>query len=104
MDTQSNQENAGWQLWVAVAFLVLLVAGPIVAVARIAAPSDGLVLAQAPPLDPPAGLTRSFPDTAPASNPDIGDFAFGYIEFDWNPKAPGGVPGFDSWPPGSRRR
>lgn len=23
-------------------------------------------------------------------------FAFGYLEFDWDPNAPGGVPGFDS--------
>lgn len=25
-------------------------------------------------------------------------FAFGYLEFDWDPNAPGGMPGFDSWP------
>ena len=25
-------------------------------------------------------------------------FAFGFLEFDWDPNAPGGVPGFDSWP------
>jgi hypothetical protein len=25
-------------------------------------------------------------------------FAFGFLEFDWDPDAPGGVPGFDSWP------
>ena len=25
-------------------------------------------------------------------------FAFGYLEFDWDPSAPGGVPGFDKWP------
>ena len=25
-------------------------------------------------------------------------FAFGYLEFDWDPRAPSGVPGFDSWP------
>ena len=24
-------------------------------------------------------------------------FAFGYLEFDWDPRAPSGVPGFDSW-------
>jgi hypothetical protein len=23
---------------------------------------------------------------------------FGFVEFDWDPDAPGGVPGFDSWP------
>jgi hypothetical protein len=25
-------------------------------------------------------------------------FAFGYLEFDWDPNAPGGVPGFQGWP------
>ena len=25
-------------------------------------------------------------------------FAFGFLEYDWDPHAPGGVPGFDSWP------
>ena len=25
-------------------------------------------------------------------------FAFGFLEFDWDPNAPGGVPGFDSSP------
>jgi hypothetical protein len=25
-------------------------------------------------------------------------FAFGYLEFDWDPSAPGGLPGFDAWP------
>ena len=39
--------------------------------------------------------------TVVAPDADVGDFAFGYVEFDQNPKAPGGVPGFDSWPPGS---
>jgi hypothetical protein len=23
---------------------------------------------------------------------------FGFLEFDWDPDAPGGVPGFDPWP------
>jgi hypothetical protein len=30
-----------------------------------------------------------------ASQPSL---AFGFLEFDWDPNAPGGVPGFDSWP------
>jgi len=34
---------------------------------------------------------------------ELGHFAFGYLEFDWNPTAADGVSGFDSWPPGSRR-
>ena len=32
---------------------------------------------------------------AAASQPS---FAFGFLEFDWDPSAPGGVPGFDPWP------
>jgi hypothetical protein len=30
-------------------------------------------------------------------------FAFGSVEFDRDPTAPAGVPGFDSWPPASSR-
>ena len=45
--------------------------------------------------------------TAPLSVPPVsrqaGSFAFGYLEFDWDPSASGGVPGFDSWPPASQR-
>lgn len=44
------------------------------------------------------------PATAPPPVPrQSSSFAFGYLEFDWDPSAPGGVPGFDSWPPASRR-
>jgi hypothetical protein len=43
------------------------------------------------------------PTSAPPDTRDVGPFAFGHLVFDWNPAAPGGVPGFDSWPPGSRR-
>jgi len=25
------------------------------------------------------------------------DFAFGYLVYDWDPRAPGGVPGFSQW-------
>jgi hypothetical protein len=32
----------------------------------------------------------------------VGTFAFGHLEFDWDPTAPDGVPGFDTWPPGGR--
>jgi hypothetical protein len=31
-----------------------------------------------------------------------GSFAFGHVEFDWDPTAADGVPGFDAWPPGGR--
>jgi len=50
---------------------------------------------------------RPAPSTVAASVPrhsrEVGSFAFGHVEFDWRPSAAGGVPGFDSWPPGSRR-
>jgi hypothetical protein len=29
------------------------------------------------------------------------EFFFGFLEFDWDPNKPGGVPGFDPWPPGA---
>jgi hypothetical protein len=44
------------------------------------------------------------PLSVPLDSGEVGPFAFGHVEFDWNPAAPEGVPGFDSWPPGSRRR
>ena len=43
------------------------------------------------------------PATAPSVPRLSSSFAFGYLEFDWDPSAPGGVPGFDSWPPASQR-
>ena len=36
--------------------------------------------------------------TVPVSPAGQGPSAFGYLEFDWDPHAPGGVPGFGSWP------
>ena len=39
----------------------------------------------------------------PAAAPAQKSFAFGHLEFDWDPNAPGGVPGFDSWPSAGRR-
>ena len=35
---------------------------------------------------------------AVAAAPPQSSFAFGFLEFDWDPNARGGVPGFDSWP------
>lgn len=63
--------------------------------------------AQTPVVAQAAPAAATVPPTAPMSVPldsgDVGHFAFGYVVFDWDPQAPGGVPGFDSWPPGSRR-
>lgn len=53
---------------------------------------------------PAAAMVPSeLPPSVPLDSGDIGHFAFGYLVFDWDPQAPGGVPGFDSWPPGTRR-
>ena len=56
---------------------------------------------------PSSVLARPAASTVAASVPtgsrEVGPFAFGHVEFDWGPAAAGGVPGFDSWPPGSRR-
>jgi hypothetical protein len=30
-------------------------------------------------------------------------FFFGFVEFDWDPNTPGGVPGFEAWPPQQMR-
>ena len=59
-----------------------------------------------PATDTSGVLPRPAPSTVAASgpgNPELGSLAFGHVEFDWGPAAAGGVPGFDSWPPGSRR-
>jgi hypothetical protein len=60
--------------------------------------------AQSHVLAAPATAALVVPMSVPLDAGDVGPFAFGHIEFDWNPAAPEGVPGFDSWPPGSRRR
>ena len=41
------------------------------------------------PVPQPMGAAAPIPQAS---------FAFGFLEFDWDPNAPGGVPGFDSWP------
>jgi hypothetical protein len=35
---------------------------------------------------------------SPPSDRGHGSRFFGFLEFDWDPDAPGGVPGFDPWP------
>jgi hypothetical protein len=52
----------------------------------------------------PAGTTLARA-TVPARNGshssaanDNPKFFFGFLEFDWDPNAPGGVPGFGPWP------
>jgi hypothetical protein len=93
METRVAQQQIGWR-WIAIALVLaaFLAATLIVSVAQITHPAGSPVHAK------PEGVT--VPNSV-ASDADVGNFAFGYVEFDQNPKAPGGVPGFDSWPPGS---
>ena len=57
------------------------------AVGASAAPSDSHLVAT------PARMSRP----ASADHGRVPLF-FGFLEYDWDPDAPGGVPGFDPWP------
>jgi hypothetical protein len=48
-------------------------------------------------------LVQTLPASAPRDAGAVGRFAFGHVEADQDPSAPGGVPGFRIWPPGSLR-
>ena len=95
METKVAEEKIA-RRWIAIALVLaaFLAATLIVSVAQISHPVDSPVHAKPEGVSVPSSAV---PDT------DVGSFAFGYVEFDQNPKAPGGVPGFDSWPPGSPR-
>jgi hypothetical protein len=54
-------------------------------------PSIGMIMGASVPQSMQIAATAPASTTRPS-------FAFGFLEFDWNPNAPGGVPGFDSWP------
>lgn len=55
-------------------------------------PLQGMALgaSASPPLS-----ASIFPSVLPVGQKSL---AFGYLEFDWDPSAPGGLPGFDKWP------
>ena len=65
-------------------------------------PGNERATAQVPDAVRGAPPALSAAQSVPPHPGDVGHFAFGYLVFDWDPAAPGGVPGFDSWPPGSR--
>jgi len=48
----------------------------------------------------PAAHQASPPIAPPSTSFQYGHLPvfFGFLEFDWDPDAPGGVPGFDPWP------
>jgi hypothetical protein len=95
--------RAGW------VFPSTLVFGGVLAAALIAAayeaprsgPMDETVALELPPITTIAGKREPeimrVATAARAADPRP-SFAFGFLEFDWDPNAPGGVPGFDPWP------
>jgi hypothetical protein len=94
---------AGWL------FPSTLIFGGVLAAALIAAayeaprsgPMDEAVAPELPPITTIVGerapeiVRVTTAARAAATRPS---FAFGFLEFDWDPNAPGGVPGFDPWP------
>jgi hypothetical protein len=59
--------------------------------------------AQSPVVIEPSPSMATVPLSIPLDSGELGPFAFGFLIFDWDPNAPGGVPGFDPWSPTSRR-
>jgi len=101
MRTPAVNSQADWRTAAAGLSLVALLGWPIVVVATMAKPfaTEELVAAEVT-----VGQRAPMAYPQPIESDDIGSFAFGYVEFDIDPRRPGGVPGFDSWPPGSPRR
>jgi hypothetical protein len=93
--TNLAQEQIGWR-WIAGALvLAVFLAG-------------ALIMSVAAQISHPADTQHTTPNAPPDSSSsnaqDPGNFAWGYVEFDQDPKAPGGIPGFDHWPPGAPHR
>jgi hypothetical protein len=87
---------AGWLLPGTIAFSVVLAAALIGAFGAAQPALTGVAVK--PELPSIAMIIgASAPQAAPASVTQP-SFAFGFLEFDGDPKAPGGVPGFDSLP------
>jgi hypothetical protein len=90
-------------------FPTTLIFGGVLAAALIAAayeaprsgPMDETVAPELPPITTIVGEREPeimrVATAARAADPRS-SFAFGFLEFDWDPNAPGGVPGFDPWP------
>ena len=90
------QEQVGWR-WIAGALvLAVFLAGALIM----------SVAAQIHPADTQHATPNAIPTPDPTwlREQDPGNFAWGYVEFDQDPKAPGGIPGFDHWPPGAPRQ
>lgn len=64
--------------------------------------SHGRATAQSGNVMQAAPSAATVPHYVPLHSGEVGRFAFGYLEFDWDPSV--GVPGFDSWPLGTPRQ
>jgi hypothetical protein len=95
--TNLAQGQIGWRWIVAALILAVFLGG-------------ALMMSVAAQISHPADTQHTTPNATPAQDStssdvqDPGNFAWGYVEFDQDPKAPGGIPGFDHWPPSSPRR
>jgi hypothetical protein len=58
--------------------------------------------AQSPDPIQAARLTLTVLPSVPPDSGEASQFALGHVEFDRAAAAPGGIPGFDAWPPGGR--
>ena len=85
---------AGWLLPGAFAFSGVLAAA-LIGVGAAQSALTGAVKPELPSIATMIGASASQAATAAVTQPS---FAFGFLEFDWDPNAPGGVPGFDPWP------
>jgi hypothetical protein len=91
------QEQIGWR-WIAAALvLAVFLAGALMM-------SVAAQISHSADTQHPTPSAIPAPDSTSSSEQDPGNFAWGYVEFDQDPKAPGGIPGFDHWPPGAPRR
>ena len=61
-----------------------------------------LVQSNVPAAAQAAPSAATVPLHIPLNSGEVSRFAFGYVEFDWDPAA--GVPGFGSWPLGTPRQ
>lgn len=93
-----------WRPAAAGLVLAALFAGSVTVLATMAHSQTGDHLVSGGALVGPGGARPPIANSLPADPGDPGPFAFGYVEFDWDPRSPGSVPGFDSWPPASPRR
>jgi len=98
---KSKQASARLDVFARTTLATALIVAAIVALAITSLiQSNKRASAQSRALAQPALATA--PRSAPRDSGAAGHFAFGHVEFDWAPAD--GVPGFDSWPPGSRKQ